>query len=101
MFTDTRARVCDRMYVSVSRVFVIHLFNMEEASIDETREMRVPCTDMMTDRRTRPSGFLPVLPAEDADTRPGPGDLSILMMNVEALAPHARSSPRIENRLTV
>jgi hypothetical protein len=42
-----------------------------------------------------------VLPAEDADTRPGPGDLSILMRNVEALAPHARSSPWIENRSTV
>jgi hypothetical protein len=49
----------------------------------------------------RPSGFLPdlVLPSEDADTRPG--DLSILMRNVEALAPHARSSPRIVNRSTV
>jgi hypothetical protein len=78
------AIVCMLVYATCLWLIV---FNMEEASIEP---MRVPCTAMMTDRRwTHPSGFLPdlVLPAADADTRPGPGDLSILMRNVEARAP--------------
>jgi hypothetical protein len=70
---------------------------MEEASIDESAVYGHDRSLLNV------SGLLPdlVLPAEDADTRPGPSDLSILMRNVGALAPRARSSPRIANRSTI